>query len=155
MTAMAAEILEMNRPMKEKLFNFPGEIRAKKAELETARRALKEAQTALQELEAEMVAAITAEINPNTGKAAFSNAEARGAELIRRKATNKNYAAAYGAVRRAEEDVNALQFDLERLYDEFRAYRYVVDLTARELALLAVDYHSESHEMERAAAEPY
>ena len=29
-----AQILEMNRPMKEKLFNFPGEIRAKKAELE-------------------------------------------------------------------------------------------------------------------------
>lgn len=146
-----AQILEMNRPMKEKLFNFPGEIRAKKAELETARRILKEAQTALQELEAEMVAAIAAEVNPNTGKAAFSNTEARGAELIRRKATNKNYAAAYDAVRRAEEDVNALQFDLERLYDEFRAYRYVVDLTARELALLAVDSHSDG----RAASEPY
>jgi hypothetical protein len=55
------------------------------------------------------------------------------------------------AVKSAEEEVNAAQFDLERLYDEFRAYRYVVDLTARELALLAVDYHSES----RAAAEPY
>ena len=81
-----AKILEMNRPMKEKLFNFPGEIRAKKAELETARRILKEAQTTLQELEATMIAAIAAEVNPNTGKAAFSNAEARGAELIGRKA---------------------------------------------------------------------
>jgi hypothetical protein len=153
-----AQILEMNRPMKEKLFNFPGEIRAKKAELETARRILKEAQVQLQELEAEMVAAIAAEVNPNTGKAAFSNAEARGAELIRRKAESKDYAAAYGAVRRAEEDVNALQFDLERLYDEFRAYRYVVDLTARELALLASDNQSESREASReraAAAEPY
>lgn len=151
-----AQILEMNRPMKEKLFGFPGEIRAKKAELETARRILKEAQTALQELEAEMVAAIAAEVNPKTGKALYSNAEARGAELIKRKAESKGYAAAYGAVRRAEEDVNALQFDLERLYDEFRAYRYVVDLTARELALLAVDSHSEGREMERtAAAEPY
>jgi len=152
-----AQILEMNRQMKEKLFNFPGEIRAKKAELETARRILKEAQTALQELEAEMMAAIAAEVNPKTGKAAFSNAEARGAELIRRKAESKDYAAAYGAVRRAEEDVNALQFDLERLYDEFRAYRYVVDLTARELALLAADNQSENREVsrERAAAEPY
>lgn len=151
-----AQILEMNRPMKEKLFNFPGEIRAKKAELETARRILKEAQTTLQEFEAEMVAAIAAEVNPNTGKALYSNAESRGAELIKRKAVNQEYVAAYGAVRRAEEDVNALQFDLERLYDEFRAYRYVVDLTARELALLAVDSHSEGREMERtAAAEPY
>ena len=151
-----AQILEMNRLMKEKLFNFPGEIRAKKAELETARRALKEAQTAVTEIEAEMITLIAAEVNPDTRKAAFSNAEARGAELIRRKAESKDYAAAYGAVRRAEEDVNALQFDLERLYDEFRAYRYVVDLTARELALLAVDNHGESREMERAAAaEPY
>ena len=154
-----AKILEMNRPMKEKLFNFPGEIRAKKAELETARRILKEAQTTLQELEAEMVAAIAAEVNPNTGKAAFSNAEARGAELIGRKAMDKGYAAAYGSVRHAEEDVNAAQFDLERLYDEFRAYRCVVDLTARELALLAVDSHSEGREVERervaAGSEPY
>ena len=157
MTAMAAEILEMNRPMKEKLFNFPGEIRAKKAELETARRILKEAQTALQELEAEMVAAIAAEVNPKTGKAAFSNAEARGAELIKRKAVSKEYAAALKAAMKAEEDVSILQFDLERLQDEFRAYRYVVDLTARELALLAADNQSENREVsrERAAAEPY
>jgi len=90
---------------------------------------LKEAQTAVTEIEAEMITLIAAEVNPDTRKAAFSNAEARGAELIRRKAESKDYAAAYGAVRRAEEDVNALQFDLERLYDEFRAYRYVVDLT--------------------------
>ncbi len=154
-----AKILEMNRPMKEKLFNFPGEIRAKKAELETARQILKDAQAQVNELEAEMIALITAEVNPDTRKAAFSNAEARGAELIRRKAADTNYAAAYGAVRKAEEDVNATQFDLERLYDEFRAYRYVVDLTARELALLAVDSHSEGREMERervaAGSEPY
>ena len=146
-----AEILEMNRPMKQRLLDFPGLIRAQKEKCETARRLLKEAQTTLQELEAEMVAAIAAEVNPNTGKAAFSNAEARAAELIRRKANNLTYRSAALAVKSAEEEVNAAQFDLERLYDEFRAYRYVVDLTARELALLAVDYHGES----RAAAEPY
>jgi len=151
-----AEILEMNRPMKQRLLDFPGLIREQKEKLEAARRALKEAQATMNEIEAEMIALIAAEKDPNSGKAAFSNAEARGAELIRRKAESKDYAAAYGAVRRAEEDVNALQFDLERLYDEFRAYRYVVDLTARELALLAVDNHGESREMERAAAaEPY
>jgi len=146
-----AEILEMNRPMKQRLLDFPGLIRAQKEKCETARRLLKEAQTTLQELEAEMVAAIAAEVNPNTGKAAFSNAEARAAELIRRKANNLTYRSAALAVKSAEEEVNAAQFDLERLYDEFRAYRYVVDLTARELALLAVDYHSDG----RAAAEPY
>ena len=146
-----AEILEMNRPMKQRLLDFPGLIRKQKEKLEAARRALKEAQATANELEAEMIALIAAEVNPNTGKAAFSNAEARAAELIRRKANNLTYRSAALAVKSAEEEVNAAQFDLERLYDEFRAYRYVVDLTARELALLAVDYHSES----RAAAEPY
>ncbi len=146
-----AEILEMNRPMKQRLLDFPGLIREQKERLETARRALKEAQATANELEAEMIALIAAEVNPNTGKAAFSNAEARAAELIRRKANNLTYRSAALAVKSAEEEVNAAQFDLERLYDEFRAYRYVVDLTARELALLAVDYHSDG----RAAAEPY
>ena len=146
-----AEILEMNRPMKQRLLDFPGLIREQKERLETARRELKEAQATANELEAEMIALIAAEVNPNTGKAAFSNAEARAAELIRRKANNLTYRSAALAVKSAEEEVNAAQFDLERLYDEFRAYRYVVDLTARELALLAVDYHSDG----RAAAEPY
>ena len=113
--------------------------------------ALKEAQATVNEMEAEMIALIAAEKDPNSGKAAFSNAEARAAELTRRKANDPSYRSAALAVKSAEEEVNAAQFDLERLYDEFRAYRYVVDLTARELALLAVDYHSDG----RAAAEPY
>jgi len=146
-----AEILEMNKPMKEKLFDFPRLIREQKEKCETARRALKEAQATVNEMEAEMVATIGAEKDPGSGKALYSNAEARAAELTRRKANNLSYRTAALAVKSAEEEVNAAQFDLERLYDEFRAYRYVVDLTARELALLAVDYHSDG----RAAAEPY
>ena len=144
------EVLEMNRPMKQRLFDFPGEIRAQKEKAEVAKRALKEAQGAVVEFEAELLSAIGAEVNPNTGKAAYSNAEARAAELIRRKTDNVAYRAVNLAARAAEEEFNAAQFDLERLYDEFRAYRYVVDLTARELALLAVDSHSDG----RAASEP-
>ena len=66
-----AEILEMNRPMKQRLFDFPGLIREQKERLETARRALKEAQAAVNEMEAEMIALIAAEKDPNSGKAAF------------------------------------------------------------------------------------
>lgn len=153
MTAMmtADKILEMNRPMKERLFDFPGEIRRQKEKVETARQSLKDAQAQVNEIEAEMIALIAAEKDPDTRKPAFSNAEARAAELVRRKAGEPTFKAASLALRAAEEDVNAAQFDLERLHDEFRAYRYVVDLTARELALLCVDQHSES----RPAAEPY
>lgn len=152
------DILSINRPLKQKLLDFPGLIRAKKAELEAARKIMKDAQTAVQEIEAEIVAAIAAEINPNTGKPAYSNAESRAAELVRRKANDPRYLEASRELQRAEETVNAVQFDLERLYDEFKAYRYVVDLTARELALLAVDSHSENREAEHryaAGNEPY
>ena len=139
----AISVLDMNRPLKQRLFDFPGEIRAQKTTAEAARATLKEAKNALTEAEAMLVAEIAAEVNPDTSKAAFTNAEQRGAELIRRKAESKEYAAAYGAVRRADEAVSVAQFDLERLYDEFRAYRCVVDLTAREIALLCVDGHAE------------
>ena len=74
-----AEILEMNRPMKQRLLDFPDLIREQKEKLEAARRALKEAQATANELEAEMIALIAAEKDPNSGKAAFSNAEARAA----------------------------------------------------------------------------
>lgn len=151
------EVLEMNRPMKQKLFDFPGEICAQKKRAEQARRELKEAQRIANELEAEMKAVIGAETDPNTGKSAYSNVEARAAELVKRKADNPTYRAAQQAVRAAEEEVSAAQFDLERIQDEFRAYRYVVDLTARELALLAVDQHSDGRAAaeDRGPAQPY
>lgn len=138
-----SEILDMNRPLKQRLFDFPGEIRAQKTTAEAARVALKEAKNALTEAEAMLVAEIAAAINPDTNKAMFTNAAMRDAELVRRKRDDAGYKTAYSAVLRAEEAVSVAQFNLERLYDEFRAYRYVVDLTARELALLCVDGHSE------------
>lgn len=137
-------VFEMNRPMKQRLFDFPGEIHAQKEKVEVARRELKDAQSAVAELEAEMMATIGAEVNPATGKISYSNAEARAAELVKRKANNPTFRVANLALRAAEESLSAAQFDLERLYDEFKAYRYVVDLTARELALLAVDSHNDS-----------
>lgn len=143
------EVLEMNRPMKQRLFDFPGEIRAQKERVKQARRALKDAQATLNACEAEIVAVICAAVNSDTGKAAFSNDKTRDAEIVRRKANNPTCKAAELAVRAAEEEASVAEFDLERLFDEFQAYRYVVDLTARELALLAPDYHSNG----RAAAD--
>jgi len=128
------------RLLKDKLLEFPGLIRRKKDELSEARRALTEAQNFRNEEEAILKTMIAAEINPNTGKPAFSNTEARAAELINRKKTSATYQEAEKAVQEAETRVNSLQFDLERLQDEFKSYRYVVDLTARELALMASDH---------------
>jgi len=130
------------RLLKDKLLEFPVLIRRKKDELLQARQQLTEAQNARTEAEALLKTMIAAETNntgKNTGKPAFSNAEARAAELVNRKKTSVEYQEADQAVRDIESRVNSLQFDLERLQDEYKSYRYVVDLTARELALLASD----------------
>jgi len=127
------------RLLKDKLLEFPSQIHRKKDDLAEARRQLTEAQSARNEEEAFLKVTISAETNPDTGKPAFTNAEARAAELINRKKISAEYQNAEKVCGDAEAAVNSLQFDLERLQDEFRAYRYVVDLTARELALLASD----------------
>jgi len=125
--------------LKAKLLEYPALIHQKKEDLLRVRQQLTEAQNARTEAEALLVSMIAAEINPNTGKPAYSNAEARAAELVNRKKQNTEYQQAEKVCRDLEARVNSLQFDLERLQDEFRAYRYVVDLTTRELALLASD----------------
>ena len=130
------------RLLKDRLLEFPAKIRRIKGELAARRQLLTEAQISRNEEEALLKTMITAEMNPDTGKPAFTNAEARAAELINRKKTNADYQAAERVYSDAEASVNSLQFDLERLQDEFRAYRYVVDLTARELALIASDNQS-------------
>lgn len=127
------------RLLKDKLLEFPQALHYAKQELYEARKVLTDAQTARAEAEAMLQVMIAAETNPNTGKAAYSNAEARAAELTTRKKNDVEYQGSDLAVRSAEGIVNNLQFNLERLQDEFRAYRYVVDLTARELALMTSD----------------
>lgn len=125
------------RLLKDKLLEFPGKIRRIKGELATERRLLTDAQNNKTEAEAMLVSMIAAETNSNTGKAMFTNAEMRAAELTKRKASDAEYQQAEKDCNNAEVGVNSLQFDLERLQDEFRAYRYIVDLTARELAVWA------------------
>lgn len=130
------------RLLKDKLLEFPARLHYKKHELSQARQLLTEAQVARNEEEALLKTIIAAETNPDTGKPAFTNAEARAAELVNRKKASAEYQATERVCSDAEATVNSLQFDLERLQDEFRSYRYVVDLTARELAVMASDNQS-------------
>lgn len=134
------------RLLKDKLLEFPGQIRRQKDELQQARRQLSEAQNSRNEEEALLKSMIAAEMNPGTGKPIYSNAEVRAAELISRKKTNAMYQDTEKLVQDVEAKVNSLQFDLERLQDQFKAYRYVMDLTARELALMASDHQNGGNE---------
>lgn len=136
-TAIEAILADLEtKTLKAKLREYPALLRRQKSIVAEKRQALEDVKAARQALEAEMVAEIAAETNGN-GKPKFSNAESRAAELINRKRQNPAYQEAEKACREAEWGMNEAQFDLEKLIDEFKAYRYVVDLTARELALLA------------------
>lgn len=113
---------------------------------ETIRRQQEEVaarQTAVEQLEGEAVlqesilsAAVSEEIDPRTSKKLYSNAEARQAELIRRKAETTDYQAAQAKLREAKEILQSARFDLERLTNEFAALRRVADLMAARLSLI-------------------
>lgn len=143
------------RLLKDKLLEFPEMIYRKKEELAQARKQLSEAQNSRTEAEAILKTMIAAEVNPDTGKPTYSNAEARAAELVNRKKTSVEYQNADKLTQDAEAAVNTLVFDLERLQDEFKSYRYIVDLTARELALLASDNLNGGENGNGKSAQPY
>ncbi len=103
-------------------------------------------------IEAEMATDIAVEMDPNTGKPKFTNDKTRQAELLRRKGTDPVAQEAMTAMKKAEYLMNELQDELEALQDKFRSYRYVVRLTAEELALMASEHEIEEPEEYASAA---
>lgn len=138
--------------LKARLLEFPALIRAQKDRVAATRQNLKEAEQAKAEAEANLMVAIATEVSPSTGKPTYSNAETRAAELLNRKKTDLACQTAAAAAREAEYAANEAQFDMEQLQDQFKAYRYVVDLVARELALMATDI---SEDQQAANKEPF
>lgn len=120
---------------KDRLSSLPVAIRKQKDELADAKRSLAEAQNAKTEVEAMLTALIAAEVNPETGKPRFTNAQMRSAELVHRQKESTEYQAAKKECDRAEAFASSMQFNLEQLWDEFRACRYTVALITQELAL--------------------
>lgn len=130
------------KTLKAKLLEFPALIQTAKSQTHKVRTALKQAESERAAAEAEITIDVAAEIGGN-GKPRFTNAEARAAEVARRKALDIVYSGYENDVRQAEWDLNEAQSELERLQDEFKAYRYVVRLTTAELALLVDDVEAE------------
>ena len=102
------------RLLKDKLMEFPARLRRKKEELAGARRYLVDVQVARNEEEALIKTIIAAEMNPDTGKPMFTNAEARAAELINRKKSSSEYQLAEKVCSDAEAAVNTLQLKNRR-----------------------------------------
>ena len=134
------------RLLKDKLLEFPGQIKHQKAVLRDARASYAEAAQEVAMIEAEIATNIAVETDPNTGKPKFTNDKTRQAELLRRKSADPVAQNAVIAMREAEHLMSELQDELEALQDKFRSYRYVARLTAEELALMASEHEAEEPE---------
>lgn len=122
--------------LEERLLAYPGRIQVAKQQAAKARLAARDAEADRQAAEAELVLAISVELN-GAGKPRFANAEARAAELARQKSQDEDYRIAAEAAREAEWAQTEAQGELDRLFDEFRALRMVARLVTAELALWA------------------
>ena len=120
----------------DKIYTFPAEIRRQEGLLADARRRLDEAKSNLELAKQLIVAAVISETNGD-GKPRYSNDKAREAEITKRLVIDPEYRAALQAVREAEDTVNSEQFELNRLNNEFSAYRAVARVLAGKLHLVA------------------
>ena len=129
--------------LKRELYAFPERVKEQKAVIRELRNVFKDAELELKMAEADLVTDIAVETNPNNGKPAYSNKEAREAELERRKAKCPNCQDAAKAVREVGYNLEEAQDELEKLQDEYKSYRYVVALATQEVALYAGAEESE------------
>ena len=145
MTKLASNIAttllaEMNTDyLKRSLLEFPDKIVALKKQARVLREAHEEADQARGVLEAIMTTDIADEVNPNTGKAMFSNDGARKAELMKRKAECAEYQNARLRARDTQFALSEVEDELVALYDKFKAVRYVARMVTAEIELLAGD----------------
>ncbi|HHW26223.1 MAG TPA: hypothetical protein GXX23_02655 [Firmicutes bacterium] len=122
--------------LRNSLMAYPTRIKAQRDVVNQARRALKDAELERATIEAETLLAIGTETDEK-GKAKFSNAEARTAELLRRKSTDPRYLAAAEKVSAAEAVLNEAQDALQMLLDEYQSARIAARLIAAEMAVLS------------------
>jgi hypothetical protein len=87
------------------------------------------------EIEAETSVLVAGERDA-ANKPAFSNAELRSAETKRRLAASDDYGKVMHELSFAENDLTMRGLDVQRLEDEQRSWRAVVDLAVAEINLL-------------------
>lgn len=120
----------------EKLNYLPVQIMDQEAKLLTKRRAIEEAKGNLELAKQIVVAEVSEERNSND-KPKYSNETARSAEVAKRLAVDQDYLEIKKSYQVAEDDLSAAQFELNRLNNEFGAYKIVGQMLAAKMQLLA------------------
>ena len=121
--------------LRHSLAQYPRRIYDARQAVNQARKAWKDAELDRATIEAELLLAIGMETD-DRGKAKYSNAEQRAAELTRRKATDPRYLDAAAKVAEAETELNEAQDHLQMLLDEYQAARIVARLLAAEISMI-------------------
>jgi len=122
--------------LRHSLMEYPRRIREARQAVNQARKALKDAELERATIEAELVLAISTETDEK-GKTKYSNAEARAAELLRRKASDPRYLEADQKVSMAEAEFNEASDTLQQLIDEYQSLRFAARLVVAELSMLS------------------
>lgn len=120
----------------DKIYTFPTEIRRQQDLLLSAKKILEDAKSNLKLAEQVIVAMVVSETDGN-GKPRYSNEKAREAEIAQRLANEPDCQRALQTFRDAESKVSSDQFELDRLYNEFSAYKIAAQVLASKLNLVA------------------
>lgn len=120
--------------------DLPRRITQLREIVRTRREEYLEAEQARQLIEADIATDIAAELDPNSGKAKYSNEKTRAAELLRRKAESQEYREAEQLAREAKMNLEAAQDELDEMVLKNRNYQVVLVAISAELNLLASYY---------------
>lgn len=118
------------------IYKLPAEIHHQETILSKIKQRLDEAKSNLELEKQVIIAAVISETNGD-GKPRYTNEKAREAEIAKRLAVNTEYQEILLTVREAENAVNSEQFELNRLHNEFSAYKTIAKILTGKLQLMA------------------
>lgn len=122
--------------LRHSLMAYPARIKAQREAVNQTRRLLKDAELNRATGEAELLLAIGIETDEK-GKLRYSNAEARAAELLRRKAMDPSYQDVAFEVSAIEAELTEAQDTLQMLLDEYQSARMVARLISAEMSVIS------------------
>lgn len=124
-------------PITDKLHEYPVLLQKAKEVVLEKKETLAEARNELSYVESNLALDIASEVDPKTGKPLYTNQQARDAMLVISKNNSEEYKEAQDAVRKAMNEYESAEFDLQRLQDEFSAYLHVARIIEGRLKLFA------------------
>lgn len=122
--------------LRHSLMAYPARIKAQRETVYQTRKTWEDAELERSTVEAEILLAISTETDEK-GKAKYTNAEQRSAELLRRKASDPRYLAAAEKAAIAKDALNEAQDTLQMLLDEYQSARMVARLISAEMSVIS------------------